>query len=134
MSKDKDLETIWLDTFDSDSINLTQIGNIVIDSTSSMSYDYWNNVIHGSGGIDILTIDTLTTDSDYTWTQNLYPTHQELVFQIGGDEMLKITQEGFYVRGVKVEQDSKEAQTVYEAFRRWQTAQILNSTDGIIIK
>lgn len=36
-----------------------------------------------------------------------------------GDEMLKITQDGFYVRGVKVPQDEKEAQAVYQAFRQW---------------
>lgn len=34
-------------------------------------------------------------------------------------EMLKITSEGFYVRGVKVEQDIDEAKRVYEAFRSW---------------
>ena len=37
----------------------------------------------------------------------------------GGDEMLKITPEGFYVRGVKVPQDDKEAETVYNAFKQW---------------
>jgi hypothetical protein len=36
-------------------------------------------------------------------------------------EMLKITQEGFWVRGVKVEQDEQEAQTVYQAFQAWLT-------------
>jgi hypothetical protein len=37
----------------------------------------------------------------------------------GGDEMLKITPDGFYVRGVKVPQDDKEAETVYNAFKQW---------------
>ncbi len=36
-------------------------------------------------------------------------------------EMLKITQEGFWVRGVKVEQNELEAQTVYQAFQAWLT-------------
>jgi hypothetical protein len=35
--------------------------------------------------------------------------------------MLKITQEGFWVRGVKVEQNELEAQTVYQAFQAWLT-------------
>ena len=37
----------------------------------------------------------------------------------GGDEMLKITQEGFYVRGQKVPQDDQEAEIVYNAFKQW---------------
>ena len=36
-----------------------------------------------------------------------------------GQEMLKITEDGFYVRGVKVKQDKKEAEAVYKAFKRW---------------
>ena len=34
-------------------------------------------------------------------------------------EMIRITPEGFYVRGVKVPADENEARTVYEAFKRW---------------
>mgnify|MGYP003334945554 FL=1 len=37
----------------------------------------------------------------------------------GSDEMIKITQEGFWVRGKKVAQDDKEAETVYNAFKQW---------------
>ena len=48
-----------------------------------------------------------------------------LSFLVGGAddavEMLKITKEGFYVRGIKVEQDEKEALVVYNAFREWMT-------------
>lgn len=43
-----------------------------------------------------------------------------IILQVGeSDEMLRITKEGFWVRGVKVEQDDKEAQIVYNAFREW---------------
>jgi len=45
-------------------------------------------------------------------------------FNAGGDaanEMLRITPEGFYVRGVKLEQDEHEAKLVYDAFREWMT-------------
>lgn len=37
----------------------------------------------------------------------------------GGVDMLKISPEGFWVRGVKVEQDEHEAQKVYEGFKAW---------------
>ena len=37
----------------------------------------------------------------------------------GGDEMLKVTKDGFYVRGKKVPADDKEAETVYNAFKQW---------------
>jgi hypothetical protein len=41
-------------------------------------------------------------------------------------EMLRIAEDGFYVRGVKIEQDEKEAQTVYKAFHQWLTWATLN--------
>jgi hypothetical protein len=34
-------------------------------------------------------------------------------------EMLKVSPEGFWVRGIKVTQDDKEAETVYNAFKAW---------------
>jgi hypothetical protein len=37
----------------------------------------------------------------------------------GGAEMLKVSDKGFWVRGVKVEQDEQEAKKVYEAFKAW---------------
>lgn len=37
----------------------------------------------------------------------------------GGVEMLKVSDKGFWVRGVKVEQAEGEAQAVYEAFKAW---------------
>lgn len=36
-------------------------------------------------------------------------------------EMLRVTKTGFYVRGVKVAQDEKEAEHVYNAFHQWLT-------------
>lgn len=37
---------------------------------------------------------------------------------VAGDvEMLKVAKDGFYVRGVKVPADEKEAETVYNAFK-----------------
>ena len=43
-----------------------------------------------------------------------------------GDEMLRVAKDGFYVRGVRVEADEKEAKAVYEAFKQWMTYAILN--------
>lgn len=37
----------------------------------------------------------------------------------GQDEMLRITEHGFYVRGKKIPQDDQEAETVYLAFKQW---------------
>ena len=37
----------------------------------------------------------------------------------GGTEMLRIAEDGFYVRGVKVTQDDKEAEIVYNAFKQF---------------
>ena len=37
----------------------------------------------------------------------------------GGEEMLRVGPEGFWVRGVKVPQDDQEAQAVYNAFKQW---------------
>jgi hypothetical protein len=42
------------------------------------------------------------------------------------DEMLKISPDGFYVRGVKVPQDEKEAEMVYKTFHQWLTWATLN--------
>jgi hypothetical protein len=48
------------------------------------------------------------------------PEPAAIFFNAGSDqEMLKISKDGFYVRGVKIEQDEKEAATVYKAFKRW---------------
>ena len=37
----------------------------------------------------------------------------------GGTEMLRVAEDGFYVRGVKVTVDDKEAATVYNAFKEF---------------
>ena len=35
------------------------------------------------------------------------------------EEMLSVRKDGFYVRGVKIPQDEKEAKIVYNAFVNW---------------
>lgn len=41
-------------------------------------------------------------------------------------EMLRIAKDGFYVRGIKIKQDEKEAEKVYNAFHQWLTWATLN--------
>ena len=36
-------------------------------------------------------------------------------------EMLRVAKDGFYVRGIKIDQDEKEAEKVYNAFTSWLT-------------
>ena len=44
----------------------------------------------------------------------------------GGEEMLRVSPNGFWVRGKKVEQDDLEAQIVYNAFKAWMAWAQLN--------
>lgn len=44
----------------------------------------------------------------------------------GGEEMLRVAADGFYIRGQRVEADAKEAETVYLAFKQWLTWAVLN--------
>mgnify|MGYP003335675080 CR=1 FL=1 len=37
----------------------------------------------------------------------------------GGEEMLKVGPDGFWVRGVRVPADENEALAVYNAFKQW---------------
>lgn len=47
-------------------------------------------------------------------------------FDSGNGEMLKVTKDGFYVRGVKVEQGPGEAEAVYAAFKEFMTWAIIS--------
>ena len=42
-----------------------------------------------------------------------------IVMNSGGTEMLRVAADGFYVRGVKVSADDREAATVYNAFKEF---------------
>lgn len=53
-------------------------------------------------------------------------TANNIVLNSNMTEMLRIAEDGFYVRGVKIEQDEKEAEKVYNAFHQWLTWAILN--------
>ena len=65
--------------------------------------------------------DTQMVDGGYVIRDPAQQTNV-IAFNAGGDsqnEMLRISPNGFWVRGVKVEQDEHEAQAVYEAFKQW---------------
>ncbi len=45
-----------------------------------------------------------------------------IAFHTGGihsEEMIRVDRDGFYVRGVRVPADEREAETVYNAFKQW---------------
>lgn len=45
--------------------------------------------------------------------------HNQISCWAGGTEMLRVSQDGFYVRGERVPADDKEAATVYNAFKQF---------------
>jgi hypothetical protein len=47
------------------------------------------------------------------------PPENNIVFHGGAAEMLKITEDGFYVRGKKVPVDEEEGLAVYRAFKQF---------------
>jgi hypothetical protein len=59
---------------------------------------------------------TISIDPEYKFHE---PPTNTIICMAGSAEMLKIGPDGFWVRGVKVEQDDKEAETVYNAFKQW---------------
>jgi len=66
-----------------------------------------------------------------TWgTKPEYKFHEpepnNIICYAGATEMLKIGPDGFWVRGVKVAQDDKEAEAVYNGFKQFLTWAELN--------
>ena len=47
------------------------------------------------------------------------PEPNSVSLNAGADEMIRVAADGFYVRGVRVPADGKEAETVYLAFKQW---------------
>jgi hypothetical protein len=49
-----------------------------------------------------------------------FEAHQDSLTMIaGGSEMMRVSADGFYVRGVRVPADDREAETVYNAFKQF---------------
>ncbi len=102
----KDYE-IWLDEYQQ------LMGDITIDLGSYSSDD------------SAYTIDI----SDGSWIFPQEPKHDDIVLTGGGEEMLRVDKDGFYVRGVRVEADAKEAEQVYKAFKEWLAWASLSRSD-----
>jgi len=47
------------------------------------------------------------------------PEPNNIICYVGATEMLKIGPDGFWVRGVKIAQDDKEAEAVYNGFKQF---------------
>ena len=95
-----------------DEINLA---DITID-TSDINTQEWDDWITQYTDLDL-------DISDYS---NNHLGANNISLTAAGDEMLRVAKDGFYVRGVRVEADEKEAKAVYEAFKQWMTYAILN--------
>jgi hypothetical protein len=54
------------------------------------------------------------------------PPKNDITLHSGETEMLRIAEDGFYVRGVKLKQDDKEIKEVYNCFKEWLTWSTLN--------
>jgi hypothetical protein len=55
------------------------------------------------------------------------PKQENITFHCGDTEMLAVAKDGFYIRGVKVSQDDKESEEVYNAFKQWLNWNVLNN-------
>ena len=60
-----------------------------------------------------------TNDKETTRYNFHEPKSNNIVLTTGSTEMLKVSEDGFYVRGVKVPADDREAETVYNAFKEF---------------
>jgi hypothetical protein len=100
---------------DDDGLVEITIGDITID-TSDINTQQWDDWINQYTDLDL----NIGDYSDSRLGAN------DILLTAAGDEMLRVAKDGFYVRGVKVEADAKEAKAVYEAFKQWMTYAILN--------
>ena len=100
---------------DDDELAEITIGDITVD-TSDVNTQEWDNWITQYTDLDL-------DISDYS---DNHLGANDISLTAAGDEMLRVAKDGFYVRGVKVEADAKEAKAVYEAFKQWMTYAILN--------
>jgi hypothetical protein len=100
---------------DDDELAEITIGDITVD-TSDMNTQKWDDWITQYTDLDL----NIGDYSDNHLGAN------DISLTAAGDEMLRVAKDGFYVRGVRVEADAKEAKAVYEAFKQWMTYAILN--------
>jgi hypothetical protein len=77
---------------------------------------YNNSMTHGIIAQEMFTINTPQPTPVLSVTA---PPESNITLVGGQTEMLKITEDGFYVRGVKVKADEEEAAAVYKAFKEF---------------
>ena len=113
---------------DEDKIDLTtiDIGNISVDYSDMITvtgadanYQDWLNDYIGNINMD-----------EAGWAYEPKIGANDISLTGGGEEMLRISEDGFYVRGVKVKQNKREARAVYNAFKQWMTQAILSGELG----
>jgi hypothetical protein len=56
-----------------------------------------------------------------SWDEDVVAQKSDITMIAGGCEMLRVAEDGFYVRGVRVPADDQEAGTVYRAFKEMLT-------------
>lgn len=95
---------------------LDQQGNITIN-TSDVNTREWD---------DWIAQYTDNLDFNEDWYEDRRLSVNDINLTAGGEPMLRVAKDGFYVRGVRVEADAKEAAAVYAAFKQWMTWAILN--------
>jgi hypothetical protein len=66
------------------------------------------------------------TDTDFYTFRGQGEQASTITCLAGGEEMLRVGPDGFWVRGKRVAQDDKEAEVVYNAFKAWMTWAQLN--------
>ena len=100
MGEEHEMWKAWLEDFSNDYASAVEPYEVDLDGiTISGSNDSW---------VDF--------DQWHKKQQN-----NNITLNGGGEEMLRVAPDGFYVRGVKVEADAKEAENVYKAFKQWLT-------------
>jgi hypothetical protein len=68
----------------------------------------------------------IKTSTDPVLTVSAPNEPNAVTFFCSGDEMLRCSDKGFWVRGKKVKVDDKEAEQVYNSFKEWLTWQQLS--------
>jgi len=91
-------------------------GITVTGADANFNYDDWL----------MQTIGTINIDNDWEPYASPGMSANNISLTGGGEEMLRIAEDGFYVNGVKVKQGKREAKAVYEAFKRWMTHAIMS--------
>ena len=111
MGEEHQIYQDWLDQ------QANSMANITIDTSDINSQEWDDWVTTYTGALD------LEIENDY-FDNRLGA--NDISLTAAGDEMLRVAKDGFYVRGVRVEADAKEAEAVYKAFKQWMTYAILN--------